>query len=44
MQLTPFQLQQYDTFGFLIIRNYLSDETVEKLRETLSRMKAEESG
>ena len=44
MKLTHFQIQQYDTFGFLIIPGYLSDERVEKLRATLSRMKAEESG
>ena len=36
MQLTPFQLQQYDTFGFLIIRNYLSYEFVDNCAKRLA--------
>ncbi len=44
MQLTPTQIQHYDTFGFLIVPDFLSSEMVQSLRERLSEMKAEESG
>jgi hypothetical protein len=44
MTLTPLQLQHYDTFGFLVIPGFLSDDRVQALRETLTRMKTEESG
>ena len=44
MELTTLQIQHYDSFGFVIIRDFLSGDLVQALRETLSRMKAEESG
>jgi len=44
MQLSPLQLQQYKTFGFLIIRDFLSPEWVQNLRDALTRLKTEESG
>lgn len=44
MELAKLQLQNYDTFGFLIIRDFLQAELVQALRETLTRLKTEESG
>lgn len=44
MKLTDIQLQQYDSFGFLIIPGFLSNDLVQSLRETLDRLKAKESG
>jgi hypothetical protein len=44
MQLTPTQIQHYDTFGFLVIPDFLSQEMAQALRDRLTEMKTEESG
>lgn len=44
MQLTDLQQQHFDTFGFLFIPNFLSNEMVQALRERLTEMKTAESG
>lgn len=44
MQLTAQQIQHYDTFGFLLVRDFLSPQRVEALREAVTRLKATESG
>lgn len=44
MELTKLQIQHYDSFGYLIIRNFLQPDIVQALRDTLTRMKSEESG
>jgi len=44
MQLTDLQIQHFDTFGFLLIRDFLDDQTVQNLRAALDSLKTEESG
>lgn len=44
MELNKLQLQHYETFGFLIVRDFLDPDLVRALRETLTWMKIEESG
>lgn len=44
MELTPLQIQQYDSFGFLIIRDFLDPDLLQALRDRLTRLKTEESG
>jgi ectoine hydroxylase-related dioxygenase (phytanoyl-CoA dioxygenase family) len=44
MELTKLQLQHYDSFGYLLIRDFLSPDLVQQLRDTLTRLKTEESG
>ena len=44
MQLTKVQIQHFDTFGFLLIRDFLDDQTVQNLRGALDTMKTEASG
>ena len=44
MNLTPLQLQTYDSFGFLVIPRFLSPDQVQALRDEVTRMKTAESG
>lgn len=44
MQLTAQHIQHYDTFGFLLVRNFLTPQRVEALREAVTRLKTSESG
>lgn len=44
MQLTPLQIQHFDTFGYLLIRDFLTPQRLEALREAVTRLKTQESG
>jgi hypothetical protein len=44
MQLTPLQQQSFETFGFVIIPNFLTPQRTQALREAVTAMKCEESG
>src|SRR5688500_3370258 len=44
MELSQQQLQAYDSFGFLVIPQFLSPERVQSLRDEVTRMKSAESG
>lgn len=44
MQLTKLQLQTYQSFGFLMIPNFLPQDRVQALRESCTAMKTRDSG
>ena len=44
MQLTAQQIQHYDTFGYLIVRDFLSPQRLQALRDAVTRLKVSESG
>ncbi|MCX5659367.1 MAG: phytanoyl-CoA dioxygenase family protein [Planctomycetota bacterium] len=44
MKLSPLQIQHYETFGYLIVRDFLAPARLEALRDAVTRLKTQESG